>query len=82
MPSDPPASTDIAVAFTSDFKRNVRQLAMKYWRIKFDVQPVIERLKHGETPGDLILVSVKTTSSSKSASETPTARRASAEDIK
>lgn len=37
MPSDSPAQSDIAVAFTSDFKRNVRQLAKKYRHIKSDL---------------------------------------------
>ncbi len=54
MPSDSPAQTDVAVAFTSDFKRNVRQLAKKYRRIKSDLLPVIESLGRGETPGDQV----------------------------
>ncbi len=53
MPSDSPTRA-VEVAFTSDFKRNVRQLAKKYRRIKSDVQPVIERLQSGETPGDRV----------------------------
>jgi len=54
MSSDVPAKKNVAVKFTSDFKRNVRQLAKKYRRIKSDVQPVIERLENGETPGDRV----------------------------
>ncbi len=54
MPSDPPARVKVAVSFTSDFKRNVRQLAKKYRRIKSDLQPVIESLENGETPGDQV----------------------------
>ncbi len=52
MSSDPPASTDVPVEHTAEFKRNVRQLAKKYRRIRSDVQPVIDQLVRGETPGD------------------------------
>lgn len=44
----------IAVDFTSEFKRNIRQLAKKYRHIKTDLQPVIEELQTGQTPGDKI----------------------------
>ncbi len=53
-PSDSPTEASVAVEFTSEFKRNVRQLAKKYRRIRSDVQPVIERLEKGETPGDQV----------------------------
>jgi mRNA-degrading endonuclease RelE of RelBE toxin-antitoxin system len=54
MPSDSEAQADVEVKFTSDFKRNVRQLAKRYRRIKSDLQPVIESLEKGETPGDQV----------------------------
>jgi mRNA-degrading endonuclease RelE of RelBE toxin-antitoxin system len=44
----------VQVSFTSEFKRNIRQLAKKYRHIKTDVQPVIEQLESGQTPGDQI----------------------------
>ena len=44
----------VQVSFTPEFKRNVRQLAKKYRSIKSDVQPVIEQLETGQTPGDHI----------------------------
>ena len=52
MSNDSPADADVPVEHTAEFKRNVRQLAKKYRRIKSDVQPVIEQLERGETPGD------------------------------
>ena len=52
MPSKPTAPVD--VSFTPEFKRNIRQLSKKYRHIKSDVQPVIQQLEAGETPGDQI----------------------------
>ena len=52
MPSE--EARRVEVAFTPEFKRNVRRLARKYRRIRSDVAPVIERLERGETPGDQI----------------------------
>lgn len=40
--------------FTIEFKRNVRQLAKKYPRIKSNLQPLIGQLEAGETPGDRV----------------------------
>jgi mRNA-degrading endonuclease RelE of RelBE toxin-antitoxin system len=42
------------VFFTSEFKRNLRQLAKKYRRIKTDIQPLLDDLEAGKTPGDQI----------------------------
>lgn len=42
------------VFFTGEFKRNLRQLAKKYRRIKQDIQPVLDELENGATPGDQI----------------------------
>ena len=40
------------VRFTPEFKRNLRQLAKKYRRIRSDIQPIIDTLLSGELPGD------------------------------
>ena len=45
---------EVQVSFTPEFKRNVRQLAKKYRHIKSDIQPVIEQMDSGQTPGDQI----------------------------
>jgi mRNA-degrading endonuclease RelE of RelBE toxin-antitoxin system len=50
--SDEPASR--LLFFTSEFKRNMRQLARKYRRIKQDVQPLLDDLGARKTPGDRI----------------------------
>ncbi len=47
-------SQKVEVEFTSEFKRNIRQLSKKYRHIKSDVQPVINELESGETPGNRI----------------------------
>jgi mRNA-degrading endonuclease RelE of RelBE toxin-antitoxin system len=39
---------------TSEFKRNVRQLAKKYRRIQHDIQPIIDVIVRGSAPGDRI----------------------------
>ncbi len=44
----------VAVFYTPEFKRNVRQLAKKYRQIKTDVQPLLDVLGQGQTPGDQI----------------------------
>ncbi len=40
--------------FTTEFKRNIRQLAKKYRRIKSDLEPLFSDLRQGQTPGDQI----------------------------
>jgi mRNA-degrading endonuclease RelE of RelBE toxin-antitoxin system len=42
------------IFYTPEFKRNLRQLAKKYRHIKSDVQPIIQDLMQGRTPGDQI----------------------------
>ncbi|NCC32647.1 MAG: type II toxin-antitoxin system RelE/ParE family toxin [Chloroflexia bacterium] len=42
------------VFFTSEFKRNLRQLAKKYRRIRTDIQPLLNDLEAGNVPGDQI----------------------------
>jgi len=51
MPNNPQA---FEIVYTPEFKRNLRQLAKKYRHIKSDVQPVIEELTQGRTPGDQV----------------------------
>ena len=43
-----------SVEYTSEFKRNLRQLAKRYRRIKTDVQPLLDALAQGQTPGDQV----------------------------
>jgi len=52
MPSDP--ASPLQVAFTPEFKRNLRQLAKKYRHIKSDLQPILDQLISGSKPGDPI----------------------------
>jgi len=51
MPNDAQAPE---IVYTPEFKRNLRQLAKKYRHIKSDVQPIIQDLIQGRTPGDQI----------------------------
>lgn len=44
----------VEVLFTSEFKRSIRRLAKRYRGVRRDVEPVIERLVAGETPGDRV----------------------------
>lgn len=44
----------IKVAFTPEFKRNLRALAKKYRHIRSDVQPIIDQIQAGEVVGDQI----------------------------
>jgi mRNA-degrading endonuclease RelE of RelBE toxin-antitoxin system len=51
------ASTPSSVAvvrYTDAFKRQLKRLSRRYRHIRQDVQPVIERLQSGETPGTRI----------------------------
>lgn len=52
MPND--RSPPLQVTFTPEFKRNLRQLAKKYRRIKSDLQPILDQLTGGSTPGDRV----------------------------
>ena len=42
------------VSYSDAFKRQVRRLNRKYGHIRSDVQPLINQLEAGETPGDQI----------------------------
>lgn len=44
----------IEIAFTPEFKRNLRTLAKKYPYVRSDVQPFIEQIRHGELLGDQV----------------------------
>jgi mRNA-degrading endonuclease RelE of RelBE toxin-antitoxin system len=54
MSNDPEQPQPIAVQYTPEFKRNIRQLAKKYRRIKADLLPLLDALEQGQTPGDQI----------------------------
>jgi len=54
MPSETESLPPVAVLYTPEFKRNVRQLAKKYRRIKTDMQPLLDGLTAGQTPGDQV----------------------------
>jgi len=42
------------IEYTSEFRRNLRQLARRYRNIKKDIAPIIKELAEGKTPGDQI----------------------------
>lgn len=44
----------IEVAYTPEFKRNLRALAKKYPHIRSDVQPIIDQIQRGEFAGDQV----------------------------
>jgi mRNA-degrading endonuclease RelE of RelBE toxin-antitoxin system len=54
MPNESVDPPPVEVRFTPEFKRNIRQLAKKYRRVKSDVQPLLDELGQGQTPGDQI----------------------------
>ncbi len=44
----------VRLYFTSEFKRNIRRLSKKYRHVRQDVEPLIEQLLDGQTPGEQI----------------------------
>ncbi len=42
----------LKIQFTDVFKRQVRDLAKRYRRIKFDIQPVLDQLQSCDLVGD------------------------------
>ena len=52
MSSDP--TPPVQVTFTPEFKRNLRQLAKRYRRIRTDLQPILDELASGSKPGDQV----------------------------
>lgn len=51
MPSEP---SQVQIALTPRFKKDLRELAKRYRSIRTDLQPLIEQLQAGEIPGDRI----------------------------
>jgi mRNA-degrading endonuclease RelE of RelBE toxin-antitoxin system len=51
--SESPAET-VEIRFTPEFKRNLRALAKKYRHIRASIEPVLQLLEQGETPGDQV----------------------------
>lgn len=51
MPSE---SAAVQIALTPRFQRDLRTLAKRYRSIRSDLQPLIQQLQTGETPGDRI----------------------------
>ena len=45
----------IEISLTHRFKRDLRELAKSYRSIRTDIQPLIEQLQSGQTPGDRIV---------------------------
>ena len=56
MPNEGSPTQDdfVEIRYTPEFKRNIRQLAKKYRKIRGDLQPLIDQLLRQETPGDRI----------------------------
>lgn len=50
----PNETSPIQIALTHRFKRDLRDLAKQYRSIRSDIQPLIEELQSGQTPGDRI----------------------------
>ena len=48
------ADEPLSVVFTPEFKRNLRRLAKKYGHIRDHLEPIINQLARGETPGDRV----------------------------
>ncbi|MCU7920890.1 MAG: type II toxin-antitoxin system RelE/ParE family toxin [Candidatus Thiodiazotropha sp. (ex Epidulcina cf. delphinae)] len=44
----------VTVSYSDAFKRQLQRLSRKYRRIRSDVQPLIDQLEAGETPGNQI----------------------------
>ncbi len=44
----------LRIQFTDIFKRQVRDLAKRYRRIKSDIQPVLDQLQCGDLVGDQV----------------------------
>ncbi len=44
----------VQVRFTDDFQQQIRNLAKRYYKIRIDIQPIIQQLEAGEIVGDQI----------------------------
>jgi mRNA-degrading endonuclease RelE of RelBE toxin-antitoxin system len=51
VPSEP---APVALTYSAAFLRQLKRLAKKYRRIRADLEPLLEQLRNGETPGDQI----------------------------
>jgi len=47
-------NSPIRIALTPRFQRDLRDLAERYRSIRLDLQPLMEQLQLGETPGDRV----------------------------
>ena len=47
-------NSPIEIALTPRFQRDLRDLAKRYRSIRLDLQPLMEQLQSGETPGDRV----------------------------
>lgn len=47
-------NSQIQIALTPRFQRDLRDLAKRYRSIRLDLQPLMEQLQSGETPGDRV----------------------------
>ena len=47
-------NSKLTIQFTDVFKRQVRDLAKRYRRIKLDIQPLLDQLQSGDLVGDQI----------------------------
>ena len=51
-----PEPTPLEIKVTREFQRKARFLAKKYRHIQTDLEPILEKLRLGETLGDIILM--------------------------
>lgn len=47
-------ASKIALLYAPEFHRSVRLLAKRYHHIKSDLQPLLDQLQQGQTPGDQV----------------------------
>ncbi len=47
-------NSELKIQFTDTFKRQVRDLAKRYRKIKLDIQPVLDQIQSGDLVGDQI----------------------------
>ena len=51
MPTEP---TPVALNYSAAFLRQLKRLRKKYRRIQSDLQPLLDELRSGATPGDRV----------------------------
>lgn len=47
--------SSVQIELTSEFQQNLRKLAKRYRNIRSDIQPLIEKIKTGNLPGDRLI---------------------------